>query len=183
MADGRHARGPRWIERRRSPRYDIWVSNTQAASPWACHPVCMALRDGALGQPMTRLHGHAAGNVVEDIARAAGKLRGGQPVPWSGAAGTLEFMRHLCACDPGRIVRVETPAVVSYFELATGVLAGAITSDQALRAARERGGSEAGVRGMLNWAKAALENEEDRARRYGGSARTGRRRPASAGAM
>lgn len=75
MADGRKTRGPRWIEQQRSPRYDILVSNPGVANPWYYRPECMALWDGALGRPMTLLHGQAAGNVIEDIALAAGKLR------------------------------------------------------------------------------------------------------------
>lgn len=119
----------------------------------------MGLWDGALGQPVTELHGQAAGNV---ITRAAPKLRAGLPVPWSGdGARMLEFMQHLCACDPAWIVRVETPAVVSYFELAGGVLAGVITREQAVHVACERGGAEVGARGMLNWAKAALDHQAE----------------------
>jgi hypothetical protein len=162
MAHGSRVRGARWIEERRLPRYDIWVSRTQVACPWLYHPQCMALWDGALGRPMTQLHGQPAGAVLGDVARAAAALRAQPPAPWAdGAASKLEWMRHLCACDPAWIVRVESPAVVSYFDLVAGVLAGVITRDQAVRAACECGYTEAGARQMLNWVKGVLDHYAD----------------------
>jgi hypothetical protein len=175
MADGRQARGLRWIEQQRSPRYDIWVSNTQVAAPWLYHPDCMTLWDTALGRPMTQLHGQPAGDVFEDVARAAKALRARPPIPWSrDAAKMLEFMRHLCGCWSAWSVRVETPVMVSCFELVEGVLSGAITRDQALCAACERDGTEADARAWLNWAKTAVDYA-DPARRNRGPARTRRR--------
>lgn len=165
---GRKTRGLAWIAQQRSPRYDIWVGNTQVASPWYYRPGCMNLWDEALGWPMTQLHGQPAGNVIKDIARAAQKLRARRPGAGSGdlavAAGKLEWMRHLCACDSDWLVRVETPAVVSYFELVQGVLDGTITRAQAVLTASERGGPEKGIRMMLNWAYGVMNHEADLAR-------------------
>jgi hypothetical protein len=91
----------------------------------------------------------------------------------------LEVMRHLSTSDPAWIVQVETPAVVSYFELATGVLNGAIIREQAVRAARERGGAECDVRKMLNWAEAVMDHEAESALRRGCSPAGSRKRRAS----
>lgn len=166
---GRKTRGLAWIAQQRSPRYDIWVGHTQVASPWYYRPGCMGLWDEALGWPMTQLHGQTAGNAIEDVARAAGELRarlaGGGSGDLAVAAGKLEWMRHLCACESGWQVRVETPAVVSYFELVQGVLDGAITRDQAVLTASERGGPEKSIRMMLNWAYGVMNHEADLARR------------------
>jgi hypothetical protein len=168
-------RGTRWIEQHQSPRYDIWVSSTQVAAPWLYHRDCMALWDGALGRPVTQLHGQPAGDVFDDVALAARALRARPPARWSrDAAKMLEFMRHLCGVCPSWIVRVETPAAVSCFELVEGVLCGAITRDQALRAACEHGGTEADARRLLNWAKTAVDHA-DPARHNRGSARTRQR--------
>lgn len=57
--------------------------------------------------------------------------------------------------------------MVSCFELVEGVLAGAITRDQALRAACERGGTEADARTWLNWAKTAVDHAEPRPSSHG----------------
>lgn len=152
-------RGARWIEAQQSPRYDIWVSNTQVAAPHLYHPDCMTLWDEAIGRPMAELHGQLAGEVRDDVAAAAGKLRAQPHLPWSrDAARMLEWMDHLCAY-PAWTVRVATVTVTGYYELVAGVLAGVVTSDEAVRAARERGGTEAGVRGALNVVKSALDHE------------------------
>jgi hypothetical protein len=152
-------RGTRWIASRRSPRYDIWVSNTQVAAPHLYHPDCMALWDEALGRPMTEIHGHLAGEVRDDVATVASKLRARPDVPWSrDAARMLEFMDHLCAY-PAWAVRVEMVTVTGYFELVAGVLADTITPDEAVRAARERGGTETDVRRELNGVKSAIDTQ------------------------
>src|SRR5438552_1655937 len=128
------------------PVHRAWRALRRPAASRHCRRACRPRPPGA-ARP-----GRAPPGSRRDTstgAAPAAKLRAQPHVPWSrDAARMLEFMRHLCA-SPGWTVRVETVSVTGYYELVAGVLAGVITPDEAVRAARGRGGTEADVRRAL----------------------------------
>lgn len=157
----RMTRGMRWIAQHRSPRYDVWVGNTQVVDPCHYGLACMAIWDAVLGRPMTELDGQPAGDAVAAVAAAAATLR---TYPNSRdvttAARALVWMQRLCSVHPAAMVRIRLRNTVSDLELVAGVLAGQVTRDEAVRVARERGGTEQDARTMLDFAYAVLRQKD-----------------------
>lgn len=157
----RMTRGNRWVELHRSPRYDVWVGNTQVVDPSYYGLACMAMWDAVLGRPMIELDGQAAGDVVDAVDAAAATLRAYRPTrDVTTAARALVWMGRLCSVHPAAMVRIRVRDTVSDLELVAGVLAGQVTRDEAVRVARERGGTEQDARRMLDFAHAVLRQED-----------------------